>query len=122
MSQKVLIIDDSKAIRDVVKMVLSESGYDITEAEDGRDALSKLNEELELVICDVNMPVMNGIEFLEAVKTDKEFASYKFIPIIMLTTEAGEKMKDRGKELGAKAWLVKPFQPDQLLDAVKKLI
>ena len=123
MSNKILVIDDAQSIRQVVKLVLGEHGYDVTEAEDGKDALSKLNgESLDLIICDVNMPNMNGIEFLDELKNNEAYAEYKFIPLIMLTTEAGKDMKDKGKELGAKAWLVKPFQPEQLIDAIKKLL
>lgn len=123
MSKKVMIIDDAESIRQVVKLVLSESGYEIVEACDGQDALDKLGDGgLDMIICDVNMPNMNGIEFLEKIKTDGAYADYKFIPLIMLTTEAGQNMKDKGIELGARAWLVKPFQPDQLIEAVKKLI
>jgi two-component system chemotaxis response regulator CheY len=68
------------------------------------------------------MPVMNGIEFLRTIKTDNAYSDFRFTPIIMLTTEAGDKMKAEGKELGAKAWIVKPFKPDQLIKSVKMLI
>jgi len=123
MGKTVLVIDDAASIRQVVKLVLGEEGYDIVEAEDGVDAISKLDgKEIDCIVCDVNMPNMNGIEFLEKVKKDDSLSAYKFIPFIMLTTEAGESMKEKGKELGAKAWLVKPFQPEQLLESIKKLI
>jgi two-component system, chemotaxis family, chemotaxis protein CheY len=123
MGKTIMIIDDATAIRQVVELTLKESGYDTVQASDGNDALSKLNgASIDLIICDVNMPNLNGIGFLEALKNDDKYSSYKFTPIIMLTTEAGEDMKNRGKELGAKAWLVKPFKPDQLLSSVEKLL
>jgi two-component system chemotaxis response regulator CheY len=123
MGKTIMIIDDATAIRQVVELTLKESGYDTLQAADGNDALSKLDgSNIDLIICDVNMPNLNGIGFLEAVKSDDKYSSYKFTPIIMLTTEAGEDMKSKGKELGAKAWLVKPFKPDQLLSSVEKLL
>jgi two-component system chemotaxis response regulator CheY len=123
MAKTVLVIDDAASIRQVVKLVLGEEGYVIVEAEDGLDAVSKLDgKDIDCIVCDVNMPNMNGIEFLEKVKTDDALSAYKFIPFIMLTTESSESMKAKGKELGAKAWLVKPFQPEQLLESIKKLI
>jgi two-component system, chemotaxis family, chemotaxis protein CheY len=123
MGKTIMIIDDATAIRQVVELTLKESGYDTVQASDGNDALSKINgARIDLIICDVNMPNLNGIGFLEALKNDDKYSSYKFTPIIMLTTEAGEDMKNRGKELGAKAWLVKPFKPDQLLSSVEKLL
>lgn len=123
MSKKVMIIDDAVAIRQVVSLALSESGYDSIEASDGEDALKKLKaSDVDLIICDVNMPKVDGIEFLRQIKNEKEYENLKFTPIIMLTTESGGDMKTQGKELGAKAWLVKPFKPDKLISAVEKLI
>ena len=123
MGKTILVIDDAAAIRQVVELTLDDEGYNVIEACDGQDALNKLEgNEINLIICDVNMPVMDGITFLKKIKTDDKYAEYKFAPIIMLTTEAGEDMKAKGKELGAKAWLVKPFKPEQLLEAVSKLI
>jgi two-component system, chemotaxis family, chemotaxis protein CheY len=123
MSKKILIIDDASSIRQTVKFVLEDTGYEINEAEDGKDALNQLNgQSFDLIICDVNMPNMNGIEFLEAVKKDSAYEDHRFTPIIMLTTESGDDLKNRGKELGARAWLIKPFKPDQLIDAVKKIL
>ena len=87
---------------------------------DGKDALNKLTgQKVHLVISDVNMPNMDGLTF---VKTMKQNAAYKFTPVIMLTTEAGDAMKAKGQEAGAKAWVVKPFQPPQMLAAVSKLV
>lgn len=123
MSKKIMIIDDALAIRQVVSLALGESGYDSIEATDGEDALKKLKKtDVDLIICDVNMPKVDGIEFLNKIKNEEEYENLKFTPVIMLTTESGQDMKARGKELGTKAWLVKPFKPDQLISAVEKLI
>jgi two-component system chemotaxis response regulator CheY len=123
MAKKILVIDDSSAIRQIVSLTLSTSGYETIEAADGLDALSKLEgTEIDLFVCDVNMPNMNGIEFLHAIKSEAKYEAYRFTPIIMLTTESGEDMKLKGKEAGAKTWLIKPFQPATLIEAVKKFI
>lgn len=123
MGKKIIIIDDASSVRMSVAFALQESGYEVVEAENGEDALSKLKAaNVDLMICDVNMPKMDGITFLRTIKNDKAYASFKFTPIIMLTTEAGEDKKQEGKKAGAKAWLVKPFKPDKLIESVKKLI
>lgn len=120
MPKTIMIIDDSISLRQVVAIALQNAGYEVIEACDGKDALSKLTgQKVHLMICDVNMPNMDGISFLKAVK---ELPNYKFTPIIMLTTEAGEDKKKEGQAAGARAWVVKPFKPDQLLMAVSKLI
>jgi two-component system chemotaxis response regulator CheY len=107
-------------LRQVVKIALSGAGYDVLEAADGKDALGKLDgKKIHLIISDVNMPNMDGITF---VKEAKKLAAYKFTPIIMLTTESQEAKKQEGQAAGAKAWVVKPFQPDQMLAAVSKLV
>jgi len=119
MSKTILIVDDSASLRQVVNIALTGAGYKIIEACDGKDALSKLNgEKINLVISDVNMPNMDGITF---VKEMKKLANYKFTPVIMLTTESQEGKKAEGQAAGAKAWVVKPFQPAQMLAAVSKL-
>ncbi len=121
--KRIMVIDDSSAVRMVIRRVLNENGYDTVDAVDGANALSLLNgEKYDLFLCDVNMPIMNGIEFLEKIKNDIAYSDYKFTPTIMLTTESGESMKDKGKELGAKAWMVKPFQPEELLKRIKPLM
>ncbi len=120
MAKTVLVIDDSASLRQVVSIALKSAGYDVIEACDGQDALSKLNgAKIHLIICDVNMPIMDGITF---VKEAKKLPNYKFTPIIMLTTESQESKKQEGQAAGAKAWVVKPFQPAQMLAAVAKLI
>ena len=120
MPKTVLIVDDSATIRQVVGMTLKGAGYEVMEACDGKDALKKLDgKKINLIISDVNMPNMDGISF---VKEAKKLASYKFTPVIMLTTESQDSKKQEGQAAGAKAWVVKPFQPDQMLAAVAKLI
>jgi two-component system, chemotaxis family, chemotaxis protein CheY len=120
MAKTVMIVDDSASLRQVVRMALSGAGYEVMEAGDGQEALDRLNgSKIHLVISDVNMPRMDGITF---VKTLKQRPEYRFLPVIMLTTEAGEARKDEGRAAGAKAWMVKPFQPAQMLAAVSKLV
>jgi two-component system chemotaxis response regulator CheY len=120
MAKTILIVDDSASLRQVVSMTLKGAGYDVIEACDGQDALGKLTgQKVHLIISDVNMPVMDGITFVREVKKN---ASYKFTPVIMLTTEATEEKKRMGQDAGAKAWVVKPFQPQQMLAAVGKLV
>ena len=115
-----MIVDDSASLRQVVKIALTSAGYDVIEACDGKDALGMLNgQRYHLIVSDVNMPNMDGIALLKAIK---QHASYKFTPVLMLTTESGEAKKQEGQAAGAKAWIVKPFQPQQLLMAVSKLI
>ncbi|MDO9101604.1 MAG: response regulator [Candidatus Nitrotoga sp.] len=120
MGKAILIVDDSASVRQVVSIALKGAGYDVIEGCDGKDALTKLNgQKIHLIISDVNMPNMDGITFVKEVK---KLANYKFTPIIMLTTESQEGKKQEGQAAGAKAWVVKPFQPAQMLTAVAKLI
>ena len=120
MSKNILIVDDSTTIRQVVGITLKGAGYSVIEASDGKDALSQLNgQKAHLIISDVNMPNMSGITFVKEVK---KLPDYKFTPIIMLTTESHEAKKQVGLAAGVKAWVVKPFQPAQMLSAVSKLI
>lgn len=120
MAKNIMIVDDSASLRQVVAIALKGAGYEVVEACDGKDALNKLDgRKLHLVISDVNMPNMDGISF---VKQMKAIAAYKFAPVIMLTTEAGDDKKAEGRAAGVKAWVVKPFQPAQMLQAVSKLV
>ena len=120
MAKTILIVDDSTTLRQVVSIALKGAGYDVIEAADGKDALDKLTgQKVHLIISDVNMPNMDGITFVSEVK---KLPAYKFTPVIMLTTEAGEDKKTAGQAAGAKAWVIKPFKPEQMLDAVSKLI
>ncbi|HEX5460664.1 MAG TPA: response regulator [Steroidobacteraceae bacterium] len=120
MAKKILIVDDSSSVRTIARTALREQGYDVVEAGNGREALEKLSaERVHLVVSDVNMPVMDGITFLKELKSHP---TSRFVPVIMLTTEAGEDKKQEGRAAGAKAWIVKPFQPATLVDAVSKLV
>lgn len=121
MAKTILIVDDSSSLRTVVKMALQRAGYEVQEAGDGQEALTKLEQlaKVHLIVSDVNMPNMDGISFVKALK---QIPAYKFTPVIMLTTEAGDDKKREGQAAGAKAWVVKPFQPPQMLTAVAKLI
>ena len=120
MAKTILVVDDSSSMRQVVGMALKSGGYEVIEAGDGKDALAKLSgQKIHLVISDVNMPNMDGITFVQELK---KIAAYKFTPVIMLTTEAGEAKKKEGQAAGVRAWVVKPFQPAQLLLAVSKLV
>ena len=119
MAKTILIVDDSASMRQLVRMTLTGAGYQVLEAVDGVDALAKLGgQRVSLVISDVNMPNMDGITFLKTLKTKPE---HKFTPVLMLTTESEEQRKREGQAAGARAWLVKPFQPPVLLAAVEKL-
>ena len=120
MAKTIMVVDDSASLRQVVSIALRGAGYDVVEGSDGKDALAKLTgQKVHLIISDVNMPNMDGITFVKEVK---KHPSYKFTPIIMLTTESQEGKKQEGQAAGAKAWIVKPFKPDQMLNAVSKLV
>jgi len=120
MSKTILIVDDSASIRQVVSITLKGAGYEVIEAVDGKDGLTKLDgKKIHLIISDVNMPNMDGISM---VKEIKQLPNYKFTPIVMLTTEGSDDKKQRGKAAGAKAWIVKPFKPAQMLQAVSMLV
>lgn len=120
MSKTILVVDDSASVRQVVGIALKGAGYLVVEASDGQDALKKLDQQrVHLVISDVNMPNMDGLTLLKNLKTRPDT---KFTPVIMLTTESEQSKKEQGRAAGAKAWVVKPFQPQQMLAAVGKLI
>ena len=120
MGKTILIVDDSSSMRQVVGITLKQAGYELIESCDGKDALSKLGgQKIHLVISDVNMPNMDGITFVREMKKN---AAYRFVPVVMLTTEGTDEKKKAGQDAGAKAWVVKPFQPQQLLAVVTKLL
>jgi two-component system chemotaxis response regulator CheY len=120
MAKCILIVDDSVSLRQVVKITLTGAGYEVLEAGDGVEALEVLqSHKANLVISDVNMPRMDGLTLL---RTLKEKPDLKFMPVIMLTTESEAEKKKQGQEAGARAWVVKPFQPQQMLAAVSKLM
>ncbi len=121
MAKTILIVDDSSSLRTVVRIALTRAGYDVLEAGDGVEGLKQLDNaaKVHLIVSDVNMPNMDGITFVTQVKAH---AKHRFTPVVMLTTEGEDDMKNRGRLAGAKAWMVKPFNPPQLLDAVSKLV
>lgn len=118
----ILVIDDSPSMRAMVSFTLHEHGYQVKEAENGADALTQLDEACspyDLIIADVNMPKMDGIDFVRQARTRP---AYKYTPVIMLTTETASERIESARSAGATAWLVKPFQPDRLLEVAKRLI
>ncbi len=120
MGKTILVVDDSSSVRIVIKTALMGAGYEVIEAADGKEGIARLTgQKVHLIISDVNMPNMDGIEMVKAIK---QMPAYKFTPICMLTTESQQSKMAEGKAAGAKAWMVKPFQPPKLLDAVSKLI
>lgn len=119
MSKTIMTVDDSASVRQMVGFTLKNAGYTVIEAVDGKDALSKLKGKIDMIVTDLNMPNMDGITLIRNVRAN---ASYKFIPIVMLTTEAQASKKQEGKSAGATGWIVKPFKPDQLLSVVKKVL
>ena len=119
MSKTIMIVDDSASVRQVVGLTLRGAGYTVIEGCNGKDALAKLTGgKVHLIVSDVNMPEMDGIALVKAVKA---LPAYRFTPVLMLTTESGEDKKREGQAAGARAWIVKPFKPDTLLAAVQKL-
>jgi two-component system, chemotaxis family, chemotaxis protein CheY len=118
MALRILIADDSMLVRRQVSTALVSAGYEVVEAVDGVDAHEKLAPDLALIVCDLNMPKMNGMELLERIHADPKMAA---VPFVMLTTEARAGMFERARSLGAKAWLIKPFKPELFLAAVAKI-
>ncbi|HET6787322.1 MAG TPA: response regulator, partial [Aquabacterium sp.] len=120
MSKTVLVVDDSSSLRALVKMALVQAGYSVIEGADGREGLAQLDKagKVHLIVSDVNMPNMDGITFVQQIK---QHPKHKFIPVIMLTTEDETAKMQQAKAAGARAWLIKPFNPPELLDAVSRL-
>lgn len=118
--KRIMTVDDSTSLRQMVRFVLEEGGYEVLEASDGVDALSKLEGmEPDLILSDINMPRMDGLELTRQIRA---IPRYKFVPILLLTTESHPEKKKEGKEAGATGWIVKPFTPVQMLAAVKKVM
>lgn len=117
---KVLVVDDSSSMRQMVSFALKQAGHDVTEGRDGNDGLSKAQGlKADLVITDVNMPGKDGLELTRELR---KLPDYKFTPILVLTTEAGPEKKQEGKSAGATGWLVKPFDPEKLMSTVNKVL
>ena len=120
MAKTILAVDDSASIRQMVALTLKGAGYDVVEAVDGQDGLDKAkSQSINLVLTDQNMPKMDGLTLIKSLRA---LPQYTTTPILMLTTEAGDAMKAQGKAAGATGWLVKPFDPQKLLEVVKKVI
>ena len=119
MSKTIMTVDDSASVRQMVSLTLQDAGYAVIEARDGRDALSKLTGPVDMIVTDLNMPSMDGIELTRSVRAG---GTHKFIPIVVLTTESQASRKEEGKAAGATGWIVKPFKPEQLLAVTKKLL
>lgn len=116
----ILAVDDSASMRQMVAFALQGAGYEVTEAVDGQDALEIAQKQsFDAVVADVNMPRMDGITLIKSLR---ELANYKFTPLLMLTTEAGMDKKQEGKAAGATGWIVKPFEPDQLVSTLQRVI
>jgi len=116
----IMTVDDTASMRQMISFTLNSVGHDVIQASDGKEALELAKDKkVDLVIADVNMPNMDGIAL---VKFLRELPSYKFTPILMLTTESQEKKRAQGKDAGATGWIVKPFNPEQLLSVVKKVL
>lgn len=120
MNKRILTVEDSTSLREMIAFTLGEAGYEVFQAEDGQDALDKLNGfKPDLVITDLNMPRMNGIELTRSLRNHPD---HRFVPIIFLTTESQVQKKQSAKEAGATGWIVKPFKPEQLLQVVRKVL
>lgn len=116
----ILAVDDSKSLRQAVVFTLRRAGFNVVEAEDGRDGLSKAcGQKFDLVLTDQNMPNMDGLTLIRELRARAE---YERVPILMLTTESSDEMKQKGRAAGATGWLVKPFDPDRLIAVVQKVI
>jgi two-component system chemotaxis response regulator CheY len=119
-AKTVMTVDDSTSVRQMVRFTLSQAGYDVVEAVDGRDAVAKASaHKINMVITDLNMPHMDGLELIRSLRSKPD---YKFTPIVMLTTESQDDKKKEGRAAGATGWIIKPFKPEQLLAVVKKVM
>lgn len=120
MAKRILSVDDSASIRQMVSFTLKQEGYEVIEASDGEDALAKIQSSpIDMVITDLHMPKLDGIGLIKALRA---ISSYRFTPIVMLTTESHSDKKDLGRQAGATGWIVKPFKPAQLVSVVKRLL
>ena len=120
MMSKIMIVDDSRTVRESLKFFLKEGGYEVLEGADGKEALSMLqNTSVDLVITDVNMPNMDGLTLIGELRKS---SNHKFTPILVLTTESQQSIMQKGKELGATGWIVKPFDSEKVLAVIKKVL
>ncbi|MGE5419008.1 MAG: response regulator [Chloroflexota bacterium] len=120
MAKTILVVDDSESIREIVSFTLENEGYKVLLGEDGSDALRHLdNNPIDLILTDLHMPVMNGIEFIKNVRSNE---NYRTVPILFLTTESQTAKKMEAKEAGATGWIIKPFVPAKLTEAINKVM
>ena len=121
MSREALVVDDSSTMQEMVSFTLSKAGFSVTRASNGKEALKSLegSRVFDLVVTDLNMPEMDGITFIKSLRS---IGAYKFIPVLMLTTEGGDDRKSQGRAAGASGWLTKPFDPEKLIAVVKKVV
>jgi two-component system chemotaxis response regulator CheY len=120
MSANILVVDDSVSIRNMVTFTLKTASYETKEASNGQEGLKVAQDgKYDLIISDVNMPIMDGITFCQELR---KIPSYKFTPILFLTTESSDDMKQKGKAAGATGWLVKPFSPEKLISTIKRVV
>lgn len=117
--KRVLVVDDSTTIRQQVSLALTEAGFEVIEAFDGLDALTKVGPEIAMMICDVNMPRLNGLDTLDKLRANPASAA---LPVLMLTTEGQADLIERARKAGVKGWIVKPFKPHLLVAAVKRVL
>lgn len=119
MSKRALVVDDSFTMRNMVSLALKEESFDVVTAEDGVDALKQSKgQKFDVIITDINMPNMDGFELIKKLRGIQDF---KFTPILVLTTESGEDKKKEGKSVGASGWIVKPFNPQTLINTINKV-
>ena len=121
MAKKILMVDDSSMIRLIVSKAAAKAGYEVVSATNGQEGLEQLSihPDIDLVLSDINMPIMGGMEMIEQIRENK---TTKYLPIVMLTTESKDELKQQGRELGVKAWMVKPFNEKTFLKAMMKII
>ncbi len=118
--KRALIVDDSRSMRQMVSFTLKEAGFEVLEAEHGQDALDKLRgQKLGVIVTDLNMPVMDGINFIRKARGTPEA---RFLPILILTTESQQEKKIEAKAAGATGWIVKPFEPEKLIQTIQKVM
>ena len=119
MTAKILTVDDSRTMLKMLAFTLQNAGYEVVQAENGQEGLDRLGEtDIDVIITDINMPIMDGITFIERLREDKAQAA---VPVLILTTESSDEMKAKGRAAGATGWIVKPFDPAKLVDVVRRV-
>lgn len=120
MNKTILVVDDSQSLRNLVKLVLENEGFKILLAENGKEALKMMaSEEIQLLVTDLHMPVMDGMELVKNVRQSKE---YQYLPVLILTTETNSQIKIRAKNIGATGWITKPFDNEKLIKTIKRVL